>query len=89
MSGWPPGSEGQVRGGSSWSGSFGSTRYLLTYLPSYWQTKHIEYLVVVVSGFTLFIVHYGITSYGVSRPGIQNKKDFCIKINISKKIIEF
>ena len=52
---------------------------------SYWQTKHIEYLVVVVSGFTLFIVHYGITGYGVSRPGIQNKKDFCIKINIPKE----
>ena len=27
---------------------------------------------------------YGITSYGVSRPGIQNKKGFCIKINLPK-----
>ena len=25
---------------------------------------------------------YGITGYGVSRPGIQNKKGFCIKINL-------
>jgi hypothetical protein len=58
-------------------------------MKKFWTDSNIEYLVVVVSGFTLFIVHYGITSYGVSRPGIQNKKDFCIKINISKKIIEF
>ena len=29
-------------------------------------------------------VSYGITGYDVSRPGIQNKKDFCMKINISK-----
>ena len=27
---------------------------------------------------------YGITGYGVSRPGIQNMKGFCIKINLSK-----
>jgi hypothetical protein len=27
---------------------------------------------------------YGITGYGVSSPGIQNYKDFCIKINIPK-----
>ena len=31
-----------------------------------------------------FSVHYGIAGNGVSRPGIQNKTDFCIKINISK-----
>ena len=29
-------------------------------------------------------VHYGITGYGVLRPGIQNKKGFCIKINLPK-----
>jgi hypothetical protein len=29
-------------------------------------------------------VGYGITGYGVSSPGIQNYKDFCIKINIPK-----
>jgi hypothetical protein len=29
-------------------------------------------------------VAYGITGYGVSRPGIQNLKDFCIKINTYK-----
>ena len=28
--------------------------------------------------------HYGISGYGVSRPGIQNKKGFCIKINLPK-----
>ena len=27
-------------------------------------------------------VSYGITGYGVSRPEIQNQKDFCIKFNI-------
>ena len=27
---------------------------------------------------------YGISGYGVSRPGIQNKKGFCIKINLPK-----
>ena len=30
-------------------------------------------------------IHYGVTSYGMSRPGIQNEKDFCIKINIPKR----
>ena len=29
-------------------------------------------------------VYYGITGYGVSRPGIQNRKGFCIKINLPK-----
>ena len=28
--------------------------------------------------------HYAISGYGVSRPGIQNKKGFCIKINLPK-----
>ena len=28
--------------------------------------------------------HYGITGYQVATPGIQNQKDFCIKINIPK-----
>jgi hypothetical protein len=33
---------------------------------------------------------YGITGYGVSRPGIQNQKDFCIKINTPKrKLLNF
>ena len=27
------------------------------------------------------LARYGISGYGVSRPGIQNKKGFCIKIN--------
>ena len=30
------------------------------------------------------ITVYGNTGYGVSSPGIQNQKDFCLKINISK-----
>jgi hypothetical protein len=29
-------------------------------------------------------VKYGTSGYGVSRPGIQNKKGFCIKINLPK-----
>ena len=28
---------------------------------------------------------YGNTGYGVSRPGLQNQKDFCIRINIPKE----
>ena len=31
---------------------------------------------------------YGITGYGVSRPGIQNSKDFCIKTNIPSLLCE-
>ena len=31
-------------------------------------------------------LYYDITGYGVSSPGIQNKKDFCLKINIPKGI---
>jgi hypothetical protein len=34
-------------------------------------------------------MYYGITGYGVSRPGIQNLKDFCIKTTHPKEIIEF
>jgi hypothetical protein len=35
--------------------------------------------------FSLFLsASYGISVYGVSRPGIQNKKGFCIKINLPK-----
>ena len=29
--------------------------------------------------------HYGITGYEVSRPGIQNMKGFCIRINLPKE----
>ena len=29
-------------------------------------------------------LEYGITGYGVSRPGIQNKKGSCIKVNLPK-----
>jgi hypothetical protein len=32
----------------------------------------------------MFGTGYGITGYGVSRPGIQNRKGFCIKINLPK-----
>ena len=32
--------------------------------------------------------YYCITGYGVSGPGIQNQKDFCIKINI-RKLLNF
>ena len=28
---------------------------------------------------------YGITGYGVLRPGIQNRKGFCTKINLPKE----
>ena len=33
---------------------------------------------------TIINHHYGITGYRVSRPEIQNQKDFCIKINVPK-----
>ena len=32
----------------------------------------------------LLCAYYGNTGYGVSSPGIQNLKDFCLKINIPK-----
>ena len=34
-------------------------------------------------------VDYGSIKYGVSRPGIQNKKHFCKKSTYQKKNIEF
>ena len=49
-------------------------------------TKYLESYILKMG---IQYTNYGIPGYGVSRPGIQNKKDFCIKINISKKIIEF
>ena len=45
---------------------------------------------ILILGSNMFLaclecIHYGVTSYGMSRPGIQNEKDFCIKINIPKR----
>ena len=41
-------------------------------------------LTILISVLKSIYVRYGITDYGVSRPGIQNWKDFCMKINIPK-----
>ena len=33
---------------------------------------------------TSIFVHYGNTGCGLFKPGVQNKKDFCLRINILK-----
>ena len=52
--------------------------------------RTLQYLKKIITPQKESSSHYGISGDGVSRPGIQNKKDFCIKINLPKeKLLNF
>ena len=63
-------------------------RYFVTSLHTYQGTREITLEITRMN--IMAYLHYGNTGCGVFKPGIQNQKDFCLKINIPiRKTLNF